>query len=100
MGQAAGLPPGYEGDLARQVAALSATVEAMQSAAKEVRQLAVNVGVLAEQMAHTKEQLDDVQTQVRTLVARPGKSADAMGKAFLSALAAGLAGALLALIFK
>ena len=57
-----------------------------------VTKLAEAVAVMAEQMKTLDDKIDDMQTSVNNLTARPGKNWDALVKIALTALVTGVIG--------
>ena len=80
--------PEIRGDVKRNTGRIK-TLEAKTDA---VTKLAEAVAVMAEHMKTLDDKIDDMQTSVNNLTARPGKNWDALVKIVLTAMVTGIIG--------
>ncbi len=75
-------------------------IDAVEREVGDLRALTVAVGRMGERLDGVRSDVEEIKTDVKSVIGKPGKLWDKVTGAVLTALGAGLIGALLALILK
>lgn len=75
-------------------------IDTLEDEVKDIRKLTEAVLVTSEKVDNLKSDVNELKGDVKAITSRPGKLWDNLASAFIGAVAAGIAAAVLALILK